>query len=219
MFCWKCSNGRLGGLACIHASGKPFPVCGDSHWVRRYLYLRDHKFIFLLLASLPCALQFLVCLEDAPSTRCLIFSNVASGILAASFALGIRYDPLIDMFFCTVKKDFVHVIHQRSQIDSIQFEVGQQEIWKRTTRVLARTFRAFSWWIWRIKPRGVFQRVYDGSPWHSSSWSLHFCCFSILTPVCGDISAMTSGRVLNARDNTLASAVVQTVLHEVCLFI
>ncbi len=52
-----------------------------------------HKFISLLLASLlvqkfllnlcseDCSLQYLVCLEDAPSTRCLSISNVASAIL------------------------------------------------------------------------------------------------------------------------------------------
>ena len=45
-------------------------------------------------------------------------------------------------------------------------------------------------------------------------------CVSISTPVCGDItiSAMTSGCAVTAWDYTLASAVVQTVLHEVRLF-
>ena len=66
----------------------------------------------------------------------------------------------------------------------------------------------FSFWrIWRNKPRGVFLRVDDGNPWHSSFWLLHLiCCVSISTPMCGDItiSAMASGRALTAQDNTLA---------------
>ncbi len=49
------------------------------------------------------------------------------------------------------------------------------------------------------------------------------CCVSISTPMCGDItiSAMASeesDRASAAWDDTLTSAMVQTCLHEVCLF-